>query len=89
MEVAKPEAPVEAPVVPLTAEERADLRKFVLGGGKLSVEEARRVYETLRSGQAAVAAGESKKKTRSKKPAMSDAELDADLASLGVVGDDA
>lgn len=69
----------------LSAEERNDLRKKVLAGQDLTLFEARSVYETLRSGQAAaVATGESGKKTRKKKPEYSDAQLDSDLASLGI-----
>lgn len=69
----------------LTQEERMDLRKRVLEGYKMTLEEARAVYETLRAGQgAAVITGESTKKTRKKKEAYSDAQLDADFTSLGI-----
>ena len=69
----------------LTAEERNDLRKKVLMGGTLSVEEARQVIESLRTGAgAAVIAGAEKKQRKSKNPGVSDEQLDADLAGLGL-----
>jgi len=71
---------------PLTPEERHDLRNRVNAGYKMSVEEARRVYETLRTGQGAVViTGEStKSKRKPKKEAYADAALDADLKDLGL-----
>ena len=71
----------------LSLEERNDLRKRVISGQQLTLDEARAVFETLRQGQAAVIiqAGEAKpKKTSKKKEAISDAALDADLADLGL-----
>jgi len=65
----------------LTAEERNDLRKRVLAGEDLTLEEARSVYETVRLGGAAalIAADGTGKKKRSKKPGMSDDELSSSL----------
>lgn len=68
----------------LSQEERNDLRKRVLRGESLSVEEAKAVFETLRQGQGAVVLTEEKpKKSSRKKEALSDAQLDSDLAGLG------
>jgi len=68
----------------LTQEERNDLRKRVLAGYSLTLDEAKAVLDSTRQGQgAAVLAGESKK-PRAKKDALSDAQLDADLATLGL-----
>lgn len=73
----------------LNAEERADLRKRVLAGEDLTLEEARSVYETVRLGGAAAliaSDGKGKGKGRKKKPGMSDedfnASLDAALADV-------
>lgn len=75
----------EAPPRILTAEERNDLRKKVLRGEKLSLEDARAVYATLRSGhEAAAIAGETSKKKGKKREALPDAQLDAELSSLGI-----
>lgn len=65
----------------LNAEERQDLRRRVLAGEDLTLEEARSVYETVRLGGAAalIAADGTGKKKRSKKAGMSDEELNADL----------
>lgn len=68
----------------LTAEERNDLRKRVLAGQDLTLEEARSVYETVRLGGAAalIAAdspGGKKKGGGRKKKGMSDEELNASL----------
>lgn len=71
----------------LTLQERNDLRKRVLLGQQLTLDEARSVFETLRQGQAAdiIASAEAKpKKGSKKKEALSDAALDADLADLGL-----
>lgn len=71
--------------MPLTVEERNDLRKRVLLNQPLSLEEAKQVIESLRTGAAvAILAGEEKATKKSKKPAMSDEALDADLNSLGL-----
>lgn len=70
--------------MPLTAEQRNDLRKRVLMGQPLTLEESKEVIESLRQGAGvAVLAGESKRK-QGKKPGISDEALDADLASLGL-----
>ena len=69
----------------LSLEERNDLRKRVLQGKPLTLDEARAVFETLRQGQGAViiAAGEAKvRKSSSKKKGISDEELDKDLDDL-------
>lgn len=71
----------------LSMEERNDLRKFVLSGGQLSLEQARNVYHTIREGQGAASiVGESapKKKGSKKREALSDEALAADLDSLGI-----
>lgn len=77
-----PQATPAAPQsVPLTMEERNDLRRKVLRGEKLTTEEARRVFETLRQGQGAAAIeGEAKpKKGGKRRQALSDAQLDVEL----------
>lgn len=66
-----------APVRLLNQEERNDLRKRVLAGEQMSLEDAKAVIDTIRQGRGAAAlAAESKpKKARSsgsKKPAMTD-----------------
>lgn len=81
---------VQAPAfVPLSVEECNDLRKRVLRGEELSVEEARRVIETLRQGQGTVLAKEAKtgtRKPRASKKGMSDEELGSSLdAALGLL----
>ena len=70
----------------LSQEERNDLRKKVLRGEDLTVEEAISVYETLRTGQAgAVLTGEAApKKSRKKKEVYSDDQLNKDLEGLGL-----
>lgn len=75
--------------MPLTVEERNDLRRKVLSGHDLSVEEARQVIESLRQGQGVAAlAGENKPKRGSRKvAALSDDALDASLASVGLESD--
>ena len=77
---------IEQQLPPLTQEERADLRRRVLSGYRMTDEEARRVYETLRIAQgASVITGESTKKPRKpKKETYSDDQLNADLANLGL-----
>jgi hypothetical protein len=72
--------------VPLTVEERNDLRKKVLQGHDLSLDEAKAVIESLRQGQGVAAlAGEAKAKGgRKKVAAISDDQLDADLKGLGL-----
>lgn len=64
-----------------------DLRKRVLMGEELSLEEAQQVFEKLRQAQGgAVIAAEDRKKTGRKpsKPGISDEQLDADLNDLGL-----
>lgn len=69
----------------LTVEERNDLRRKVLAGQDLSLEEARQVIESLRQGQGVAAlAVESKRSGRKKSAAISDDQLDADLKGLGL-----
>ena len=73
----------------LTEAEMLDMRKMVLMGQELSLEDARKVFETLRTNQGgAVLAAEERKATKgsrkSNKPALSDEALDADLANLGL-----
>lgn len=76
----------EKPAAPLTQEERLDMRRRVLSGERLSIEEARRVFETLRTNQGAAIIGEDKpKKGSRKKRAYDDASLDADLKDLGAL----
>lgn len=71
-----------APLRILSLEERNDLRKFVLGGGVLDLEQAKAVIDTARQGRGIAAmAEESKPKKRTKKAGMSDADLDASLDS--------
>lgn len=70
----------------LSAEERNDLRKRVLAGQPLTLDEARAVFATLRQGQGVAAlAGEAKRaKGKGAKKSMSDEELDRDLENLGI-----
>jgi len=68
----------------LSEAERLDLRHRVLRGEKLTVDEMRGVFETLRSASGAVIVAKGEKKTRSKKATLDDASLDADLAGLGL-----
>lgn len=68
----------------LTAEERNDLRKRVLLGQPLSLEESRQVIESVRQGAGTAVLAGAEKKTRSKKNSLSDEALNADLESLGL-----
>ena len=68
----------------LSEAERLDLRHRVLRGEKLTVEEMRNVFQTLRNAQGAAIIAKDTKKTRSKKATLDDAALDADLAGLGL-----
>lgn len=70
------------PRLPLTQEERNDLRKRVLMGYVLSVEEARSVIESTRTGAAAAAMTPKEKKGKTKKEALSDDALNSSLDSL-------
>ena len=70
--------------MPLTTEERNDLRKRVLMGQPLTLEEARAVIESCRTGAGAAQIAGAEKKSRSKKPSITDEQLDADLATLGL-----
>lgn len=75
----------------LTPEERNDLRKKVLRGESLTVNEAREVYLSLRQGQALSAEEGKEKKARKggkggKRKAMDDQALNSSLdAALGSV----
>ena len=81
--------PVQQPEAPkrefriLNAEERNDLRRKVIAGEELTLEEARSVYETVRLGGAAAliaADGKGKGGKRgSRKKGMSDEDLNASL----------
>ena len=65
---------------PLTQEERSDLRKKVLRGESLTLDEARSVYESLRQAQVLDAVADESKPKRGKKSApMSDEALNASL----------
>ena len=71
----------------LSDAERLDLRKRVLAGEDLSLDEARAVFETLRQNQGgAVLAAEDKKRKGGRKsnPGITDEKLDSDLADLGL-----
>lgn len=69
----------------LTQEERNDLRKKVLRGEALSLDEARSVIETLRTGQAAAMEGQNKpKRAAGKRAGATDEQLEKDLAALGL-----
>lgn len=70
--------------MPLTAEQRNDLRRRVLLGQELSLEEARDVIESLRQGAGAAALAGEQKAKKPKKGSMSDEQLDADLQGLGL-----
>ena len=69
----------------LSLEERNDLRKRVLSGYSLTLEEAREVIASYRTGQAvaAISAAEAKPK-RGKKAGISDSDLDSQLSGLGL-----
>ncbi len=79
--VQEPVAPPAAPVRLLSLEERNDLRRRVLAGEDLSLEEAKAVIDTVRNGRGAAAlSAESKpKKSRAKKAGMTDEELNKSL----------
>ena len=84
-----PQAPAqpEVKVAILTQEEKNDLRKRVLRGEQLTLDEARAVVASTRQGSAAAAlVGGSDKKTRKKgsSKGMSDGDLDKDLEGLGL-----
>jgi hypothetical protein len=72
------------PVVTLTPEERLDLRKRVLAGHPLSLEEARAVIDSFRLAQGAAMLSDKTSKKREKRPATTDEQLDADLEGLGL-----
>lgn len=71
----------------LSPDELRDLRKLVLSGQQLSLEDAQAVFETLRKDSAAaMLAGPTtaKPKKAAKGKGISDEQLDADLADLGL-----
>ena len=68
----------------LSLEERNDLRKRVLQGYSLTLEEAREVIASYRTGAAVAAIATETKPRKSKKETLSDSALDADLADLGL-----
>jgi len=70
--------------MPLSSEERNDLRKRVLMGQALTLEEARSVIESCRTGAGAAMLAGGEKKSRGKKQQFTDEALDADLAGLGL-----
>ena len=71
--------------MPLTPEQRNDLRKRVLMGQQLTLEESREVIESLRQGAGvAVLAGENRPKRGKKAPGISDETLEKELADLGL-----
>ena len=86
------EAPVSQTASPqprmLTAEERNDLRRRVLAGIPLTVEEARDVIASVRQGQGVAAlAGEAKAAKgngKRKSAALSDEALDASLKEFDI-----
>lgn len=71
----------------LTADERNDLRRRVLAGYQLTLDEARAVIADAQQGRGvAVLAGEAKaaKGGGRRKATMSDEQLDKDLEGLGI-----
>jgi hypothetical protein len=77
-----PAVPLSPPKI-LTQEEKNDLRKKVLSGQALTIEEARDVVHSLRvNSAAALVASEPKKRTGGAKKSMSDEDLDAALNSV-------
>jgi len=84
------QAPAQAPTAPvriLSQDERNDLRKLVLSGGQLDLEQAKAVIDTIRQGRgvAAMSAEAKPKRGGAKKAGMSDADLNASLdAKLGL-----
>jgi hypothetical protein len=83
-------SPAHQPAPPLrllSQDERNDLRKRVLAGETMSLEDAKAVIDTIRQGRgaAALVAETKPKKSRAKKPGLSDEELNASLdAKLGL-----
>ena len=73
-------------VVVLTPEERQDLRRRVLAGEQLTLEQARQVIDSLKHSQGVAMISQENKASRKKssRPALSDDALDADLADLGL-----
>lgn len=63
----------------LSQEERNDLRKRVLRGEELSLEEAKAVIASLREGRGAAAFAAENKPKRAKKAGISDEQLNQDL----------
>ncbi len=72
------------PVVALTPEERLDLRRRVLAGQPLSLDEARAVIDSFRLAQGAAMLADKPARKREKKSALSDEQLDAELSDLGL-----
>lgn len=72
--------------MPLSREELLDLRRRVLNGYELTLDEARQVFEASRQGQVAFAAADKTKVKRSgsSKTALSSDQLNAELAGLGL-----
>lgn len=68
--------------MPLTLEERNDLRARVLRGEELTLDEAKAVIETIRTGQAMLPVD--KPKRGKKTTALASADLNADLAKFGL-----
>ena len=70
----------------LTSEERNDLRRRVLAGIPLNLDEAKAVIASVRQGQGIAAMAKEAKASRGKgkKPAMTDDALENDLKGLGL-----
>lgn len=71
-------------IVALTPEERLDLRKRVLSGQSLTLDEARAVIDSFRLAQGAAMLQDKPSRKREKRPEVTDAQLDADLEALGL-----
>jgi len=79
--LSKPAAPQ---IAPLTPEERLDLRKRVLSGQPLTLEEARAVIDSFRVAQGKAMIEGAEKVKRPKREAITDDQLDAKLDALGL-----
>lgn len=66
----------------ISQDELLDLRRAVLRGEQLSVADAQRVFEAMRSDVGAIPTESIKRSPRSKKPVMTDEALDSSLDDL-------
>lgn len=76
---AKPPEPAPTAIRLLSQEQRNDLRKRVLAGEEMSLEDAKAVVDTVRQGRGAAALSQENKPKKQKKAGMTDADLNASL----------